>query len=214
MTREIRQHQLEMMKLDCKMGHVFVEEQHKSEPSKPLIAEAKINVSKERYIFEKKCIVLQEKRDKTGTERKRFIYDSTSFGPTELVHGRNLSTPMMLLYENLTKQCEENEEHPIMFLSKKLSLAEQKYRTTEKECAAINFAVQNLKCYPERYQEFFIQINGNPLVWLEKNTGTNPRLLRWGLILQSFKYEIAYLKGKQSRNADSLSHIPLAKTHL
>ncbi|GFT73987.1 retrovirus-related Pol polyprotein from transposon 17.6 [Trichonephila clavipes] len=33
----------------------------------------------------------------------------------------------------------ENEEHPIMFLSKKLSLAEQKYSTTEKEYAAIIF---------------------------------------------------------------------------
>ncbi|GFY77107.1 retrovirus-related Pol polyprotein from transposon 297 [Trichonephila inaurata madagascariensis] len=40
----------------------------------------------------------------------------------------------------------ENEEHPIMFLSKKLSLAEQKYSTTEKECAAIIFALQKLKC--------------------------------------------------------------------
>ncbi|GFW42662.1 hypothetical protein TNCV_257231 [Trichonephila clavipes] len=46
----------------------------------------------------------------------------------------------------LSQVC-ENEEHPIMFLSKKLSLAEQKYSTTEKECAAIIFAVQKLKCY-------------------------------------------------------------------
>ncbi|GFX37548.1 retrovirus-related Pol polyprotein from transposon 17.6 [Trichonephila clavipes] len=38
----------------------------------------------------------------------------------------------------LSQVC-ENEEHPIMFLSKKLSLAEQKYSPTEKECAAIIF---------------------------------------------------------------------------
>ncbi|GFT82967.1 retrovirus-related Pol polyprotein from transposon 297 [Trichonephila clavipes] len=72
----------------------------------------------------------------------------------------------------------ENEEHPIMFLSKKLSLAEQKYSTTEKECAAIIFAVQKLKCYLDGHQKFVIQTHHNPLVWLEENTGTNPRLLR------------------------------------
>ncbi|GFU95208.1 retrovirus-related Pol polyprotein from transposon 17.6 [Trichonephila clavipes] len=53
----------------------------------------------------------------------------------------------------LSQVC-ENEEHPIMFLSKKLSLAEQKYSTTEKECAAIIFAVQKLKCYLEGHQKF------------------------------------------------------------
>ncbi|GFY31309.1 hypothetical protein TNCV_752701 [Trichonephila clavipes] len=88
----------------------------------------------------------------------------------------------------LSQVC-ENEEHPIMFLSKKLSLAEQKYSTTEKECAAIIFAVQKLKCYLDGHQKFVIQTDHNPLVWLEKNTGTNPRLLRWSLILQSFNYE-------------------------
>ncbi|GFW47162.1 retrovirus-related Pol polyprotein from transposon 17.6 [Trichonephila clavipes] len=75
----------------------------------------------------------------------------------------------------LSQVC-ENEEHPIMFLSKKLSLSEQKYSTTEKECAAIIFAVQKLKCYLDRHQKFVIQTYHNPLVWLEKNTGTNPRL--------------------------------------
>ncbi|GFX80609.1 retrovirus-related Pol polyprotein from transposon 297 [Trichonephila clavipes] len=81
----------------------------------------------------------------------------------------------------LSQVC-ENEEHPIMFLSKMLSLAEQKYSTTEKECAAIIFAVQKLKCYLDGHQKFVIQTDHNPLVWLRK--------------------------GKQNQNADSLSRIP------
>ncbi|GFW63845.1 retrovirus-related Pol polyprotein from transposon 297 [Trichonephila clavipes] len=64
----------------------------------------------------------------------------------------------------LSQVC-ENEEHPIMFLSKKLSLAEQQYSTTEKECAAIIFAVQKLKCYLDGHQKFVIQTDHNLLVW-------------------------------------------------
>ncbi|GFV87549.1 hypothetical protein TNCV_3281871 [Trichonephila clavipes] len=70
----------------------------------------------------------------------------------------------------LSQVC-ENEEYPIMFLRKKLSLAEQKYSTTEKECAAIIFAVQKLKCYLDGHQKFVIQTDHNPLVWYNPNTG-------------------------------------------
>ncbi|GFR21014.1 retrovirus-related Pol polyprotein from transposon 412 [Trichonephila clavata] len=93
---------------------VFVEEQHQSEPLKPLIAEAKLNVSKEnRYILGKN-ILFFKKRDKNGTERKLLVVPEkfreqlkTFCHEAELVHGRNLRTPMMLLYENLTEPCEE-----------------------------------------------------------------------------------------------------------
>ncbi|KAF8783053.1 hypothetical protein HNY73_013266 [Argiope bruennichi] len=38
---------------------------------------------------------------------RTVIHDSTGFSLAELVHGRNLRTPRMLLYENLTEQSEE-----------------------------------------------------------------------------------------------------------
>ncbi|KAF8786578.1 hypothetical protein HNY73_008274 [Argiope bruennichi] len=41
---------------------------------------------------------------------RTVIHDSTGFSPAELLHGRNLRTPMMLLYENLTEQSEEESE--------------------------------------------------------------------------------------------------------
>ncbi|KAG8198732.1 hypothetical protein JTE90_023498 [Oedothorax gibbosus] len=43
----------------------------------------------------------------------------------------------------LSQVNEEGDEHPIMYLSTKFSPAEQKYSTTERECAAIVYAVQN-----------------------------------------------------------------------
>jgi len=103
---------------------------------------------------------------------------------------------------------QDNEEHPIMYLSRKFSPAEQRYSTTERECAAIVYAIQKLKCYLDGQQKFVIQTDHNPLVWLEKNTGVNPRLLRWALTLQPFNYEVVHRKGRLHQNADTLSRFP------
>ncbi|GFT65654.1 retrovirus-related Pol polyprotein from transposon 412 [Trichonephila clavipes] len=35
---------------------------------------------------------------------RTVIHDSTEFSPAELVHGKNLRTPVMLLYEKLTEE--------------------------------------------------------------------------------------------------------------
>ncbi|GFY71594.1 retrovirus-related Pol polyprotein from transposon 412 [Trichonephila inaurata madagascariensis] len=52
---------------------VLVEEQHKSEQLKPLIADAKLNVSKEnKYVLEKNMLFFK-KRNKNGTERKLLV---------------------------------------------------------------------------------------------------------------------------------------------
>ncbi|KFM69055.1 Retrovirus-related Pol polyprotein from transposon 17.6, partial [Stegodyphus mimosarum] len=80
----------------------------------------------------------------------------------------------------------KDEEYPIIFLSKKFSPTEQKYSTIERECAAIVFAVQKLKFYLDGPHKFIIQTDHNPLVWLDENTGTNPRLFKMGFDLTTF----------------------------
>ncbi|GFY45490.1 retrovirus-related Pol polyprotein from transposon 17.6 [Trichonephila inaurata madagascariensis] len=68
---------------------------------------------------------------------------------------------------------DRGEEYPthILYLSKKFSDAEKVYCTTEKECAAIVYAVKKLNCYLDGQQKFFIQVDHNPLVWLKTNAG-------------------------------------------
>ncbi|GBN98802.1 Retrovirus-related Pol polyprotein from transposon 297 [Araneus ventricosus] len=68
------------------------------------------------------------------------------------------------------------EEHPILYLSRKFSGPEKRYSATERECAAIIFAIKKLRYYLDG-QKFKIETDHNPLVWLKTNAGNNPRLM-------------------------------------
>ncbi|GFQ71131.1 retrovirus-related Pol polyprotein from transposon 17.6 [Trichonephila clavata] len=98
------------------------------------------------------------------------------------------------------------EEHPIVFLSKKFSKAERNYSTVERELAAIIFGLKRLKHYLDG-QKFVIETDHNPLTYLNKLGSTNPRLQRWALSLQPFSFEIRHKPGKLHGNADGLSRL-------
>ncbi|GBM54925.1 hypothetical protein AVEN_77831-1 [Araneus ventricosus] len=108
----------------------------------------------------------------------------------------------------MSQRDSKNEEHPILYLSKKFSDSERKYSTTERECACIIYAIKKLKYYLDG-QKFTIQTDHNPLVWLKINAGTNPRLKRWSLCLQPFNYKVVHRAGKKNQNADCLSRSEL-----
>ncbi|GBM26886.1 hypothetical protein AVEN_264743-1 [Araneus ventricosus] len=104
----------------------------------------------------------------------------------------------------MSQSDEKNEKHPILYLSKKFSNAQRKYGTTEKECAAIIYAIKKLKYYLDG-QNFTIETDRPPLVWLRTNAGSNPRLMRRSLALQPFQYKVIHKAGKKHLNADALS---------
>ncbi|GFY11962.1 retrovirus-related Pol polyprotein from transposon 297 [Trichonephila clavipes] len=104
----------------------------------------------------------------------------------------------------LTQLTEQGEEHPILYLSKKFSEVEKRYCTTEKECASIVFAIKRLHYYLDG-NSFLVMTDHNPLVWLNRNVSSNPRLMRWALALQPYNFRIEHRSGKSHKNADSLS---------
>ncbi|GFV34877.1 retrovirus-related Pol polyprotein from transposon 297 [Trichonephila clavipes] len=104
----------------------------------------------------------------------------------------------------LTQLNEQGEEHPILYLSKKFLEVEKRYCTTEKECTSIVFAIKRLHYYLDG-NSFLVMIDHNPLVWLNRNVSSNPRLMRWALALQPYKFRIVHQSGKSHKNADSLS---------
>ncbi|GFS76285.1 retrovirus-related Pol polyprotein from transposon 297 [Trichonephila clavipes] len=104
----------------------------------------------------------------------------------------------------LTQLTEQGEEHPILYLSKKFSEVEKRYCTTEKECASIVFAIKRLHYYLDG-NSFLVMTDHNPLVWLNRNVSSNPRLMRWALALQPYNFRIVHRSGNSHKNADSLS---------
>ncbi|XP_064467644.1 uncharacterized protein LOC135378518 [Ornithodoros turicata] len=104
----------------------------------------------------------------------------------------------------LCQEDENKEEHPILYASRKLSLREEAYSASEKECACLVWAVQKLECY--LYGTQFILVTDHcPLTWLNQMSGKNGRLLRWSLALQQHDFVVRYKRGKKHTNADCLS---------
>ncbi|GFW98965.1 retrovirus-related Pol polyprotein from transposon 297 [Trichonephila clavipes] len=104
----------------------------------------------------------------------------------------------------LTQLNEQDEEHLILYLSKKFSEVEKRYCTTEKECASIVYAIKRLHYYLDG-NSFLVMTDHNPLVWLNRNVSSNPRLMRWALALQPYNFRIVHRSRKSHKNADSLS---------
>ena len=98
----------------------------------------------------------------------------------------------------------EGTVFPISFISKKLSNAEKNYSTTEKECLAIIWAVKKFRNYLHG-KEFIIETDHNSLQYLDAAKFINPRLMRWSMVLQQYRYQIRFIKGSQNHAADYLS---------
>lgn len=99
---------------------------------------------------------------------------------------------------------EGGEEHPVLYLSRKLTPREEAFSASEKECLSIVWAIQKLGCYIQG-TKFTVETDHCPLSWLKQMSNKNGRLLRWSLILQEYNFEVKYRKGNQNKNADGLS---------
>ena len=94
--------------------------------------------------------------------------------------------------------------YPVAFASRKLLPRETRYFTSELECLAIVWAIKKFEYYLKGKQ-FILECDHEPLTYLESFKGSNARLMRWALALQSSAYRIVYVKGKHNSLADLLS---------
>ncbi len=128
-----------------------------------------------------------------------------------LLHSPDFSLPFLLqtdasdrgLGAVLTQEI-GGEEHPVLYISRKLSKRETMYSTIEKECLAIRWAVLTLRYYLLG-REFTLCSDHVPLQWLHRMKDTNARITRWYLALQPFKFKVIHRPGTQMTVADFLS---------
>ncbi len=103
-------------------------------------------------------------------------------------------------------QVQEGEEHPVLYISRKLTPAERNYATVEKEALAVKWAVLELRYYLLG-RKFTLVTDHAPLQWMARAKDTNARVTRWFLALQDFHFVVRHRAGAAHANADGLSRI-------
>ena len=97
---------------------------------------------------------------------------------------------------------------PIAFYSRKLTDAQTRYTTTERELLAI---VETLKEFKNILLGQKIRVYTDHKNLTYKNFNTD-RVLRWRLVLEEYGPELIYVKGEHNVVADALSRLDLKST--
>jgi transposase InsO family protein/predicted aspartyl protease len=103
------------------------------------------------------------------------------------------------------KQLDElGRELVIAYYSRVLSLTQQAYSASERECLALITAIKAFRCYLYGSQ-FTVYTDHSALTCLDNVKNPNGRLARWSLYLRDFDMVIKYKKGTANGDADALS---------
>lgn len=106
----------------------------------------------------------------------------------------------------LSQKFEDSKEHPIAYASRTLNDTECNWSATEKELAAIVWAVKHFRPYIYG-TKFLLRTDHKALLWLRQKKDLNRKLLNMKLELEEYEFDITYKKGTLNRNADALSRL-------
>lgn len=111
----------------------------------------------------------------------------------------------------LTHKYPDGSDRPVAFASRTLTGAEKNYASIDREALALVFGVKKFNQYLWG-RTFCLVTDHKPLIRIfgtkrDLPKVTNNRLVRWALLLSSYKYKIVYKTGKENP-ADGLSRFP------
>ena len=112
----------------------------------------------------------------------------------------------------LQKDSDDDELHPVSYLSRTLDVHQARYATIEKECLALVWAVQEHRKLLYG-QKFLVKTDHRPLMWLMTKNELPPKLTRWALILQEYDLQIVYGPGSDNVIADALSRLEIGQPY-
>ena len=99
-------------------------------------------------------------------------------------------------------QVRAGEEHPVVYISRKLLPNERNYSTVEKEALAIKWSLDKLRYYLLG-REFVLVTDHAPLKWMAGAKDTNAWVTRWFLALQDFRFKVDHRPGREHANGES-----------
>ena len=77
------------------------------------------------------------------------------------------------------------------------------YSTIEKECLGINCVVEKFRKYLYGI-EFLLETDYKPLSYMQTANVLNPRIMRWAMKLQPYRFRIIAIRGRDNLGADFL----------
>jgi len=101
-------------------------------------------------------------------------------------------------------------EKPIAYMSQKLTPAQTKWSTIEREAFAVICALQKWHAFVFGVHTV-VYSDHNPLTYVVNCAPKSARLTRWALALQQYDIELRYKKGKNNIAADCLSRLTLVE---
>jgi RNase H-like domain found in reverse transcriptase/Reverse transcriptase (RNA-dependent DNA polymerase)/Integrase zinc binding domain/Aspartyl protease/Chromo (CHRromatin Organisation MOdifier) domain len=103
-------------------------------------------------------------------------------------------------------QDQGNGMQPVAYEGRKMTAAEQRYITTDKENLALVHALRTWRCYLEG-RKFTVETDHDALKWLHTQPHLNRRQARWLELLAGYNMEIVHKPGKLNKS-DPLSRRP------
>ena len=107
----------------------------------------------------------------------------------------------------LVQWSEDRKELPIAFASKKLTPAQTKWATIEREAFAVTWMLEKFRQWI-CLSKIIVFSDHNPLKYLTEAAPKSAKLTRWILALQEFNTEFRYCPGSKNVVADFLSRNP------
>ena len=99
-------------------------------------------------------------------------------------------------------QVVQDQEDPVAFISKTLSIQEKKWSVYDKEAFAIFYALRKWAHYLQDIK-FTLFTDHKNLTYI--NTEPSPKVTRWKVAIQEFDFDIAYIPGPDNIVADGFS---------
>jgi hypothetical protein len=118
----------------------------------------------------------------------------------------HVDTSSIVLGIVLAQPREGELDHPINFLSKKLSIDDKNYTTTEREGLEMVYALQKFRHYLLG-SHFKMYTDHSTLRYLVNNTILGGRICRWLLLFQEYDFEVIIKPRKLNAGLDHLSRI-------